>query len=260
MECIEVKINNNFATLTLNRPEVHNAINETMILEITDAIKKLSQEKIRVVVLTGKGTSFCAGADINWLKRSIEYEEEENIADVTRLAKMFEELYNFPKPIIGRINGTAIGGGVGLVAVCDIAIATEKARFCFGEVRLGIAPVVISPYVVPKIGISSAMEFFLSSEFFSAEKAMDIGLINRVVKPEELDKAVEEKLKLLLSNAPTAIKEAKLFLRNFTSFTENIRDKGIKKLAELRRSKEGIEGIKAYLEKRKPYWLGEKNV
>lgn len=244
------------ANVILNRPEVHNAFNEVMIKELTEVFEKISKdEHIRVVVLTGEGKSFCAGADLNWMKKVIDFSYEENFDDSFKLAQLFYLIYSLPKPTIAKVNGSAIGGGTGLVSVCDIVIASENAKFSLSEVKLGLVPACISPYVIRRMGESRCREFFLTGERLSAEKALKFGLVNEVVPSKDLDKAVDEKVKQLISSGPEALKCCKellerVSLMNFdlaTSYTAEV-------IAKLRISDEGQEGMNAFLEKRKPKW------
>ncbi|HEX9916745.1 MAG TPA: enoyl-CoA hydratase/isomerase family protein [candidate division Zixibacteria bacterium] len=244
------------ANVILNRPEVHNAFNEVMIKELTEVFEKISKdEHIRVVVLTGKGKSFCAGADLNWMKKVISFSYEENFDDSFKLAQLFYLIYSLPKPTIAKVNGAAIGGGTGLVSVCDIVIASEEAKFSLSEVKLGLVPACISPYVIRRMGESRCREFFLTGERLSAERASKFGLVNEVVPSNDLDKAVDEKVKQLISSGPEALKCCKELLEKVplmnldlaTSYTAEV-------IAKLRISDEGQEGMNAFLEKRKPKW------
>jgi methylglutaconyl-CoA hydratase len=253
---LEVKEEENIATVVLNNPEIHNAFNEVLIKEIQDCIKSLGKDpNIGIIVLTGNGKSFCAGADLKWMRKMVDFTKEENISDSTDLANMFEVMHRCPKPIIGKINGSAIGGGVGLVAVCDIAVSSEEAKFAFSEVKLGIIPAVISPYVVPKIGLSYARELFLTGQRFDAHKAKEIGLVHYVIPEDDLDEKIAEIIKLLGSSGPQAMAESKELLRRVSYMgEEEYKNYTIEKIAELRISKEGQEGIGAFLAKRKPNW------
>jgi methylglutaconyl-CoA hydratase len=253
---LEVKDEERIATVILNNPDIHNAFSEILIREIQDCFKSLGEDpNIGIIVLTGNGKSFCAGADLNWMRKMVDFTKEENITDSTELADMFEVLHRCSKPIVGRINGSAIGGGVGLVAVCDIAVSSDEAKFAFSEVKLGIIPAVISPYVVLKIGLSYARELFLTGQRFDAHKAKEIGLVHHVVQKEKLDEKVAEITKLLMSSGPQAIAESKELLRRVRYMGENeYKNYTIEKIAELRISKEGQEGIGAFLSKRKPNW------
>lgn len=255
---MEVGVERGVATLALNRPEVHNAFNDELLRELTEAVRRVAaDERVRVVVLTGRGKSFCAGADLNWMRRALAYTMEENRRDAGALVELLELLDNLPKPLLGRINGLAVGGGVGLVAVCDIAVASSEARFGFGEVKLGLIPAMVSPYVLRKIGQGAARELFLTGERIDAERACRIGLVNEVVAPEALDAAIRARVDALLTSAPGAIAEAKRLIRIVPRLeAEELRNYTISKIAELRASEEGQEGMRAFLEKRKPRWAG----
>ena len=242
------------ATVTLNRPDLHNAFNEVLIAELTKSFKDLGQDnEVRMVILTGSGKSFCAGADINWMKSMIGFSYKENIQDSQNLADMFKVINECPKPVIGRINGAAFGGGVGLTAVCDIAVAVESAKFSFSEVKLGIAPAVVSPYVLARIGPGNARKLFITGERFDANKAVEIGLIHQVTRVDELDESVNSMVKMLLSNSPNAVKEVKSLIANWSELDrERFRKFTVEMIAELRTSEEGKEGLQAFLDKRKP--------
>ncbi len=248
---------NNIVTVTLNRPELHNAFNEVMIQELTKAFTLLSKDKnIRIIILTGNGESFCAGADLNWMKKMSSFTKKENLEDSKRLHKMLETIYRCAKPVIAKVNGSAIGGGVGLVAAADIALAYNSAKFGLSEVRLGLIPAVISPFVMKKMGEANAREYFLTAERFDAVKARQMNLVNEVGSPEEIEKKLEEKIKFLLSAGPEALAESKLLIEKVSGQPiEKISTFTSRKIAERRASKEGREGIQAFLEKRKPTWL-----
>ncbi|MGA7616536.1 MAG: enoyl-CoA hydratase/isomerase family protein [Thermoanaerobaculia bacterium] len=243
--------------VTLARPEVHNAFNDDLIAEATRLFEEIERrDDLRAVVLTGEGKSFCAGADLNWMSRMVRYSREENIRDSAALAKMFAVIDECPIPLVGRIQGAAIGGGVGLVSVCDIAIASEVARFGLSEVKLGILPAVISPYVIRKIGPGHARALFLTGERFDADRALRIGLVHRVVTPEEIDSAVEETVDQLLSSGPEAVRACKkLISRVETLDTAHLLPYTIEAISERRTSPEGQEGMTAFLEKKKAPWV-----
>ncbi len=245
------------ATVTLDRPDVHNAFNAALIAELTRCFAALGAEAgVRAIVLTGAGQSFSAGADLTWMRQSLDLSAEENVADAERLATMFETIDRCPLPVIARVNGASIGGGVGLVAVCDIAIAVAGARFAFSETKLGIAPAVIAPYVLRAIGESHARALFLTGARFDAVRAREIGLIHHVVTPNEFDAAVNEQLALLLSSGPTAIAAAKELLHALRSLdTAGARRETAATIARLRTGAEGQEGIRAFLEKREASWV-----
>jgi len=244
------------ARLTLARPDLHNAFNVEMIAELRDCFSALASDPAtRVVVLTGAGPSFCAGADLNWMRASLDWSREHNMADAKALAAMFEAAWDLPQPLIGRINGAAMGGGVGLVACCDIAVAADTARFGFSEVKLGLIPAVISQYVVPKIGVSQARALFVSAERFTAQRAYEIGLVHAIAGAEELDVAVAKLVERLLSSGPAALGAAKRLVDAVWALDrEAARRYVLEAIAQARTSAEGQEGIRAFLEKRKPNW------
>ncbi|WP_455140285.1 enoyl-CoA hydratase-related protein [Candidatus Hodarchaeum mangrovi] len=256
-ETIKVKISNYVAVVTLSRPEIHNAFNSLMIEELTTAFKLLeNDEEVRVIVLTGKGKSFSAGADVNYMRESKEFTYEENEDDALRLEELFYTIYKTPKPVIGRINGSAFGGGIGLISVCDISLIVKNAKLAFSEVNLGILPAVISPYIISKIGFSNATRFFLTGERFDGQKALDIGLVHEIAENlEELDLKLTEIINHLFNSSPAAMKSIKEVLnQNRGSELKNIREYCIKKIAEVRTSDEGKEGLTAFVEKRSPRW------
>jgi len=242
--------------LTLNRPEIHNAFNETLIAELTDAIGALSRdESVRVIVLEGAGKSFCAGADLDWMRRMASYSHEENLEDARALQRMFASIAHCPKPTIAAVHGAAIGGGAGLVAVCDIAIATDSAVFALSEVRLGLVPAVVGPYVLEKVGMGAARALFVSGERFGAAEALRIGLVQHVVSNArgELDAAVDAKVELLVGAGPNAIAAAKQLLRDIARLSaDEAAEITAQCIATLRASDEGREGIQAFLDKRPP--------
>jgi methylglutaconyl-CoA hydratase len=253
---ITYSLKDRIATVTLNRPDVHNAFNEVMIAELTAVFRKIPEDdQVRVVVVTGNGKSFSAGADLNWMKKMINYSYEENLEDSIKLAELFDLMYSLPKPVIARVNGAAIGGGTGLVAVCDIAIAAESAKFSLSEVKLGLVPACISPYVIRKVGEGRCREFFLTGERLIAKRAMELGLVNQVMPMEELDKAVEEKANQLISSGPKAIAMCKELLKNVPGMDfDKAKTYTADMIARMRIGGEGQEGMSAFLEKRKPKW------
>ncbi len=258
-ETILFKIEKQVSYVILNRPEVHNAFNDKMIEELTQVFNEIENIKdIRVVVLKGEGKSFCAGADLNWMRRVKDYSYEENLKESLALADMLYKIYTCPKPTIAQVHGHAIGGGTGLVAVCDIAVATMDAKFSFSEVKLGLIPACISPYVVKKCGEGRCREFFLTGERMSAEKAFNAGLVNIVVPPDSLEKAINGLIELLLSSGPEAIRMCKELLRNVPGMTpEEYKKYTADVIAKMRISEEGQEGMIAFLEKRKPKWSSD---
>jgi len=253
------EIDNGVARIVLNRPDVHNAFNDIMIREMTDVFNGLEKHsEVRVAVLTGKGKSFCAGADLNWMRRVKDYSYEDNLHESLELSNMLYSIYSSPKPTVARVNGAAIGGGTGLVAVCDIAIAASTAKFSFSEVKIGLIPACISPYVVKKCGEGRCREFFLTGERMTADRALDAGLVNKVVAVEELDQAVSELVKQLVSSGPEAIARCKELLRNVPLMTyDEVKRYTAEVIAQIRISEEGQEGMTAFLEKRKPKWFND---
>jgi methylglutaconyl-CoA hydratase len=243
--------------VTLNRPEVRNAFNEELIAQLTAWAESVKPGgTARVAVLSGAGRMFCAGADLTWMSKMVAYTREENVRDARAMARMFEALDRLPIPLIGRVHGAALGGGVGLAAVCDIVVAAEDAAFAFTEVKLGILPAVISPYAIAKIGVSAARELFLTGARFSAARAREAGLVHAVVEDHELDRAVAKYVNDLLTSAPEAVAAAKALIAHVscnqgTSAIEYTIDA----IADRRVSREGQEGMAAFLAKRPPSWI-----
>ena len=245
--------------LSLNRPDVRNAFNDDVIAELTSwARQTASSTSPRVVVMSGEGKVFSAGADAHWMAKMAGYSHEENVRDARQMAEMFLALDSLPVPVIGRIHGAALGGGAGLVAICDIAVADQQALFGFTETKLGILPAVISPYVLPKIGPSAARELFLTGMRFSAARAKEIGLVHAVVPPAELDATVDQYVNELLSAAPSAIAAAKnLIPRVWGRSPADALDVTSAAIAAQRISPEGQEGLRGFLDKRKPAFVLE---
>jgi len=243
--------------LTMNRPEVHNAFNSTLILDVTDAVERAKDdEAVRVVIITGKGKSFCAGADINWMREIIQYSFEQNLEESLQLAEVLHKIYTLPKPTIAMVNGSAIGGGTGFLSACDIAIAADNAKFGLSEVKIGLVPAAISPYVIRKIGESKAREYFLTGQRMTAERALEIGLVNEVVPGDRLEERVNELVQHLLTSGPDAIANCKELIRSVPAMTfEEVKTYTARMIANLRVSDEGQEGMAAFLEKRKPRWI-----
>jgi methylglutaconyl-CoA hydratase len=243
-------------TVTLRRPEARNALDAALVGEVARCFEELAEDQsVRVVVLTGEGPSFCAGADVGYMRDTSRFSYEENLEDARRLADMFLAVDDLPKPVVARVRGGAVGGGAGLVAAADVAVAEEGARFAFSEVRLGIAPATIAPFVVRKIGYSQARALFLTGKRFGADLAREIGLVHEVVPEEVLDSAVERVVAQLLQGGPAAQASIKEVLRQVEA-TEPMEALGImtQLIAELRVGEEGQEGLGAFLEKREPFW------
>ena len=252
---------NGVARLTLNRPKVHNAFNELMLAEILHVCTRLAKNKsVRVMVFTGEGKSFSAGADLNWMKKMIKYSYAQNLADSMVLANAMNALYSMPQPTIARVNGAAIGGGMGFVTGCDIAIAADHAVLSLSEVKIGLIPACIGPYVIRKVGPGKAKEFFLTGERMTAHRALENGFVNKVVPGDKLDIVVDELVERLLSSGPKAMAYAKELIdkvpgMGWTEAKEYTADM----IAKIRIGDEAQEGCAAFLEKRKPNWIKQKN-
>jgi len=246
------------ATVTLNRPEVRNAFNDEVIVELTAAFLALSdRDDVRAVVLAANGSAFCAGADLNWMKRMATYTRDENLADGRGLARMLEVIYTCPKPTVARIQGDVYAGGMGLVAACDMAVAAEGAHFCLSEVKIGLIPATISPYVIRAMGSRAAHRWFLTAERFSAAQAHGMGLVHEVVPADQLDAQVQAITGALVTAGPDAMRACKRLLHEVggREITPGLIDRTVEGIADIRASQEGREGIRAFLEKRKPAWL-----
>lgn len=257
MAMIEVEREGPVARVWLNRPEVHNAISPALGAELTDALHRIAADAaVRVVVLGGRGPSFCAGADIAAMKASGELTFGQNVAEAERLGAMFAALAELPKPVVGRIHGGVLGGGMGFCSACDVSVASDDAKFGLTEVRLGILPALISPYVIRRIGDRHARELMLTGERFDAARALAIGLVHHVVPAEALDAKVNERVAELLKGAPYAQGRIKMLLRMWgDSGWEEYRAALPRTLAEVRAGDEARDGLEAFLEKRKPRWL-----
>lgn len=239
----------------LNKPEKHNALDSKLIKELTDVFKSSLSDDIRIIVLSGKGKSFCSGADLQWMKEIINYDFNDNIRESNELAELLYTINRHPKPVIALVKGAAIGGGAGLMSACDIIIAEENTKIGFTEVRLGLAPAVISPFVVARLGYAKAKELFLTGEILNAKKAFDIGLVNIVTDDSNLEFELNKIVEMLSNNSPNAIKQIKELIYYLqTQNIEDIRNYTVNLIANLRISNEGQEGMNAFLEKRKPYW------
>jgi methylglutaconyl-CoA hydratase len=252
-----VDINNHIATLTLNRPEIHNAFDDVLIAELITALKNLESDKnVRVVLLAANGKNFSAGADIHWMKRMANFSEAENFNDAMQLARLMQTLNQLQKPTIALVQGAVFGGGVGLVACCDIALASPEASFCLSEVKIGLIPAVISPYVIAAIGERSARRYFLTAEKFDAQEALRLNLIHQIVPSDQLRNTALQIAENLLANSPQAIVSAKNLIAQVANnfIDENLIEKTAKEIAKIRVSKEGQEGLNAFLEKRKANW------
>jgi methylglutaconyl-CoA hydratase len=255
-EHLLVSVQGDMVTVTLNRPEVHNAFNETAIGEITDCFERIGRDdEVRLVVISGAGKSFCAGGDLNWMKKSVRFTKKQNLEDAKRLSAMLHAVNECPKPVVARVQGNALGGGSGLVAACDIAVAADGAQFGFTEVKLGIVPAAIGPFVVRKIGESHARHHFLIGDRFGALQARHIGLVHHAVAPEQLDAKVAEVVAGLRTSGPRAMGEAKALIRAMVDRPEEADKVCVETIARLRVGAEGQEGLHAFLEKRRPRWV-----
>ena len=245
------------ARVTLNRPEVRNAFDDALITRLTEIFAELDADSAtRVVMLGGSGPAFCAGADLNWMKRMAGYSHEENVRDAGTLAGMLAALDRLDKPTIARVHGPAFAGGTGVVAACDIAIGTPQAKFCFSEAKLGLSPATISPYVIRAIGERAARRYFLSAEVFGAEEAYRIGLLSGLVAEAELDQAIQQLVSQLLAGGPEAHAKIKDLIRAVAGRPVDaaLKEDTARRIAEIRASPEGREGIASFLDKRKPSW------
>jgi methylglutaconyl-CoA hydratase len=255
---LEVTRQGYVASVVLNRPDVRNAFNETAIAEIIGAFRALgAEDSIRAIVLAARGPAFCAGADLNWMKKMAAYTRAENLADAGQLAEMLRTIHVCPKPVVARVQGDCYAGGMGLVAACDIAVSADTANFCLSEVKLGLIPATISPYVIRAMGENAARRYFLTAERFSAEEARRIGFVHEVTGADALDDTVGRIVNAMVSASPNAVKEAKRLVRDVAGMELNdalIADT-VERIADIRASDEGREGVRSFLEKRKASWL-----
>jgi methylglutaconyl-CoA hydratase len=257
-QTLTISIADKLATVTLNRPDVRNAFNEQAINEIATAFDELGRnELVRAIVLAANGPAFCAGADLNWMKKMAGYSHGENQADAMQLAQMLRTIYLCPKPVVAKVQGDCYAGGMGLVAACDIAVSVQEANFCLSEVKLGLIPATISPYVIKAMGENAARRYFLTAERFGAAEAQRIGFVHEVTAADALDAKVAEIVKSLLGNSPNAVKEAKALVRDVVDrpVTDELLADTAQRIANIRASEQGREGVQSFLEKRKPNWL-----
>jgi methylglutaconyl-CoA hydratase len=245
-------------TITLARPEVRNAFNDEVIAELKNAFLAVAQDaSVRCVVLAAEGPAFCAGADLNWMRRMADYSRDENRADAGELAAMLRAIYACPQPTIARVQGDAYAGGMGLVAACDMAVAVDTAQFCLSEVKLGLIPATISPYVIRAMGARAAQRYFLTAERFGAAEAHRIGLVHEVVLADALDAQVAEWTQALLNASPHAVRACKRLVQDVAEreINDALVHQTVEAIADIRASDEGREGVQAFLHKRKPHWL-----
>ncbi|MFM7343176.1 MAG: enoyl-CoA hydratase/isomerase family protein [Betaproteobacteria bacterium] len=245
------------AEVWLNRPEVRNAFNDTVIADLNRAFVALAADtELRVVLLAARGKAFCAGADLNWMRAMADYSWEQNRQDAQRLADMLWTLDQCPVPLVGRVQGDCYAGGMGLVSVCDVVVASRQATFCLSEARLGLLPATISPYVVRALGVQASRRYFVTAERFSAEQAHRLGLVHQLCEPEALDAQITELIDALVANGPAAVKACKQLVRDVAGqpLTESLRAETARRIADLRASPEGREGVQSFLNKRAPNW------
>ena len=252
--------NRGVATVTLNNPDKHNAFDDEIISQLTQVFTEIAEnEEVRLMVLAANGKSFCAGADLGWMKRMANYSYQENLHDANGLANMLKALNFIPQPTIAKIQGAAFGGAVGLASCCDIVIASEKASFSLSEVKFGLIPATISPYVVSAIGLKAARRYFQTAERFFAGKAQQLGLVDEITSPDDLDDSVNSMINTLLANGPIAMRQAKqlVFDIAYKTIDQNLISETSKRIAAIRISEEGQEGLGSFFEKRQPNWHKE---
>ncbi len=253
-----IQVQDKIGRITLNRPDVRNAFNDSVIAEVTAAFADLGQrDEVRCIVLAAEGTAFCAGADLNWMRRMADYTHDENLADAAKLAGMLRTIYECPKPTVARIQGDVYAGGMGLVAACDMAVSVDAAHYCLSEVKLGLIPATISPYVIRAMGARAAHRYFLTAERFSAAEAHRIGLVHEVVSAADLDAKVQEITQHLCNAGPEAMKTCKKLVQDIADreISQPLIDQTVAGIAAIRASAEGKEGLQSFLHKRKPNWL-----
>ena len=258
MSTLQITHTGAVARITLNRPEVRNAFNDEVIAELTQAFTLLGQDaQVRAIVLAAEGPAFCAGADLNWMRRMADYTRDENVADAGQLAAMLQTIYECPKPTIAAVQGDVFAGGMGLVAACDMAVSVDSATYCLSEVKLGLIPATISPYVIRAMGARASHRYFLTAERFSAQEAHRIGFVHELVGAEALDAKVNELAQALVSASPAAVRACKRLVQDVA---ERTIDAGliaatVQGIADIRASEQGREGVQSFLQKRKPAWL-----
>jgi methylglutaconyl-CoA hydratase len=246
------------AFVTLNRPEVRNAFNDEVIAELTSAFTQLGRDsQVRAIVLAAEGPAFCAGADLNWMRCMADYTHAENLADAAQLAGMLHTIYTCPKPTVARIQGDVYAGGMGLVAACDMVVSVDTASYCLSEVKLGLYPATISPYVIRAMGARAAHRYFLTAERFDATEALRLGFVHAVVPADQLDDKVAELTQALVNASPNAVTECKALLHDVAGkeIDSTLIARTVDGIASIRASAEGKEGVQAFLQKRKPSWL-----
>ena len=257
-QTLTVTITDRIGQVTLDRPDVRNAFNESSIAELALAFDELARnELVRAIVLAANGPAFCAGADLNWMKKMAGYSDSENRADAMRLADMLRTIYTCSKPVVAKVQGDCYAGGMGLVAACDVVVSVDTANFCLSEVKLGLIPATISPYVIKAMGEQAARRYFLTAERFDAKEAHRIGFVHEIVPAADLDTTVAGIVQALANNSPNAVREAKQLVREMVGqpVTEALLEDTATRIAGIRASLEGREGVASFLEKRRPSWL-----
>ncbi len=258
MSHLQVTYEGAVARITLTQPEVRNAFSDEVIADITAAFTEVGgRADVRAVVLAAEGTAFCAGANLNWMRRMADYTRDENLADAAKLAEMLRVIYECPKPTVARVQGDVVAGGMGLVAACDMAVCVDTAGFCLSEVKLGLIPATISPYVIRAMGARAAHRYFLTAERFDAAEALRIGFVHAVVAADQLDAKVDEWLKALATASPHAVRACKRLVIDVAErdITADLIAATVEGIADIRASDEGKEGVQSFLQKRKPSWL-----
>jgi len=255
---LELSIEGAVARIWLNRPELRNAFDDVVIRELGDAFAQaVAAPKVRAIVLGANGPAFCAGANLNWMRRAADFTHEENLADAGDLADMLRAIHESPKPVIARVQGDVYAGGMGLVAACDIAVSADTAWYCLSEVKIGLIPATISPYVLRAMGTRAAQRYFLTAERFTATEAHRIGFVHEVVTADALDAKVAEIVKALTSASPAAVRACKTLIADVAGqeIDDALIAKTVQGIADIRASEEGREGVRSFLEKRKPSWI-----
>lgn len=258
MSTLQITHTGPVARITLNRPEVRNAFNDEVIAELTQAFTALGQDaQVRAIVLAAEGPAFCAGADLNWMRRMADYTREENLADAGCLAEMLRTIHSCLKPTIARVQGDVFAGGMGLVAACDMAVSVDTATYCLSEVKLGLIPATISPYVIRAMGTRASQRYFLTAERFSAAEAHRIGFVHEVVSADQLDATVDGLTQALVAASPNAVRACKMLVNDVAGrdIDAALIAQTVEGIADIRASKEGKEGVQSFLQKRKPNWL-----
>ena len=259
-QALRISTQNRVATVVLSRPEVRNAFNDEVIAELSQAFTQLGEDPaVRAIVLMAEGPAFCAGADLNWMRRMADYSRDENVEDAGKLAFMLRTLYECPKPTIARVQGDVVAGGMGLVAACDMAVSVDTAHYCLSEVKIGLIPATISPYVIRAMGPRAAHRYFLTAERFTAAEALRIGFVHEVVPADQLDARVSALVGALVSASPNAVRECKRLVQDVAErdISRLLIERTVESIADIRASDEGKEGVQSFLQKRGPAWLAD---